>query len=72
LNKWKNYLSQQLNVHRVSEVRWIEIHTVEPLVPGPCLFEAEIVTANLKKYKSPDCYQILAELVQAGGENIMV
>jgi hypothetical protein len=30
LNRWKNYFSQLLNVHRVSDVRQIEIHTAEP------------------------------------------
>jgi hypothetical protein len=29
LNRWKNYYSQLLNVHRVSDVRHIEIHTAE-------------------------------------------
>jgi hypothetical protein len=32
---WKNYFSQLLNVHNVSDVRQIEVHTAEPLVPGP-------------------------------------
>jgi hypothetical protein len=27
LNRWKNYFSQLLNVHNVSDVRQIEIHT---------------------------------------------
>jgi hypothetical protein len=35
LNRWKNYFSQLLNVHRVRDVRQIEIHTAEPLVPEP-------------------------------------
>jgi hypothetical protein len=35
LNRWKKYFSQLLNVHRVSDVRQIEIHTAEPLVPEP-------------------------------------
>jgi hypothetical protein len=34
LNRWKNYFSQLLNVHYVSYVRQIEVHTAEPLVPG--------------------------------------
>jgi hypothetical protein len=34
LNRWKNY-SQLLNVHSASDVRQIEIHTVQPLLPGP-------------------------------------
>jgi hypothetical protein len=27
LNRWKNYLSQLLNVHNVSDVRQIEVRT---------------------------------------------
>jgi hypothetical protein len=49
-------------MHNVSDVRQIEVHTAEP---------AEIVFANLKTYKSPGSNQILAELIQAGGETLM-
>jgi hypothetical protein len=35
LNRWKNNFSQLLNVRRVSDVRQIEIHTAEPVVPDP-------------------------------------
>jgi hypothetical protein len=52
LNRWKSYFSQLLNVHNVSDVRQIQIHTAEPLVPGPSHIEVEIATATLKKYKS--------------------
>jgi hypothetical protein len=45
-------LSQLLNVHDVSDVRQMEIHTAEPLVPGPSRLEVEIAIATLKKYKS--------------------
>jgi hypothetical protein len=45
--------SQLLNVHNVSDVRQIEVHTAEPLVTGPNRIEVEIA-------KSP-------ELIQAGG-----
>jgi hypothetical protein len=68
LNRWKNYFSQLLNVHRVSEVRIIEIHTAEQLVPDPGTFEVEISISKLKRYKSPGSYQIPAEIIQAGGE----
>jgi hypothetical protein len=34
LNRWKKYFSQLLNMHNVSDVRQIEVHTAEPLVPG--------------------------------------
>jgi hypothetical protein len=53
LNRWKNYFSQLLNVHRVSDVRQIEIHTAEPLVPDSSPFEVEFDTENLRRYKSP-------------------
>jgi hypothetical protein len=71
LNRWKNYFSQSLNVHNVSDVRQIEVHTAEPLVPGPSCLEVEIVIAKLKKYKSPGSDQILAELIQAGGKILL-
>jgi hypothetical protein len=45
---WKNYFSQLLNVHNVSYVRQIEVHTAEPLVPGPNCLEAEIAIASQK------------------------
>jgi hypothetical protein len=59
-----------LNVHRVSDVRQIEIHTTKPLVPEPSPFDVEISIAKLKKYKLPGSNQILAELIQAGGETL--
>jgi hypothetical protein len=59
-----------LNVHRFSDLRHIEIHTAEPLVPDPSLFEVEIDIAKLKGYKSPGSDQIPAELIQAGGETL--
>jgi hypothetical protein len=51
-----------LNVHRVSDVRQIEIHKAEPLLP----FEVQIVIAKLKRYKLPSSYQIPGKLIQAG------
>jgi hypothetical protein len=71
LNRWKNYFSQLLNVHNVSDVRQIEVHTAEPLVPGPSCLEVEIAIAKLKKYKSPGSDEIPAELIQAGGEILL-
>jgi hypothetical protein len=68
LNRQKNYLSQLLDVHRISDIRHIEIHTAEPLVPDPSPFEVEIAIAKLKRYKSPDTDQIPVALIQAGGE----
>jgi hypothetical protein len=71
LNRWKNYFSQVLNVHNVSNIRQIEVHMAEPLVPGLRRLQFGIVIAKLKKCKSPSSYQILAELIQAGGEMLL-
>jgi hypothetical protein len=43
-NKWKN--SQLSNVHRVSDVEQIEIHTAEPFVSDPSHSEVEKVQIN--------------------------
>jgi hypothetical protein len=71
LNRWKSYFSQLLNVHNISDARQIEMHTAEPLLPGPSHLEVEISIAKLKKYKSPGSDQIPAELYQAGGETLV-
>jgi hypothetical protein len=39
LNRRKNYFSQLLNVRSVSDLRQIEVHTAEPLVPDSSPFE---------------------------------
>jgi hypothetical protein len=70
LNRWKNYICQLLNVHGVSDVRQTEIHTAEPLVPECSSFEVEIAIGRLKRYKSPGTDQILAEMIQAGGNTL--
>jgi hypothetical protein len=57
-------------VHRIDDVRQIEIHTVGPLVPVPSLFEVEIAIVKLKIFKSPGSDHIPAELIQAGGETL--
>jgi hypothetical protein len=49
-----------LDVHRVNDVRQIEIYTAEPLVLDP--------SPKVKRYKSPGSDEIPAELFQAGGE----
>jgi hypothetical protein len=41
LNRWKNYFSRLLSVHNVSDVRQIEVHMAEPLVPSPSHLEVE-------------------------------
>jgi hypothetical protein len=71
LNSWNNCFSQLLNVHDVSDVSQIEVHTAEPLVPGPSRLDVEIAIAKLRKYKSPGSDQIPTELIQAGGETLL-
>jgi hypothetical protein len=47
-------------VHNVSDVRQIEVHTAESLLPGPSRLEVEIAIVKLKKYKSPGSDEIPA------------
>jgi hypothetical protein len=67
LNRQKNYFFQLLNVHGTDDVWQIKMHTAEPLVPKLSPFEVEIGIEKLKRYKSSSTDQILAELIQAGG-----
>jgi hypothetical protein len=48
LNRWKMYFFQLLNVHAVSDVKQIDVHTAEPLILGPSPLEVETSTAKLK------------------------
>jgi hypothetical protein len=70
LNRWKNFFNRVLNIHGVHDVRQMDVHMAEPLVPEPSLIEVEIATGKLKSYKSPGTDQILAELIKAGGETL--
>jgi hypothetical protein len=65
LNRWKNFLN-----HGVHDVRQMDIHMAEPLVPEPSLVEVEIAVGKLKGYKSPGTHQIPAEFIKAGGETL--
>jgi hypothetical protein len=65
----KSNFSQLCNVHRVSDVLQIEIHTAELLAPSS-LFEVETAIVKLKMYKLPGSDQIPVELIQAGGETL--
>jgi hypothetical protein len=38
-------------MHNVSDVKQTQVHTAEPLVPGPSRLEVEIAIAKLKKYE---------------------
>jgi hypothetical protein len=70
LNRWKNFFNQVLNVHEVHDVRQMEIHKAEPLVPEPNLVKVDIAIGKLKRYKSLGTNQISAELMKAGGETL--
>ena len=71
LNRWKDYFSQLLTVHKDNDVAEIEIQTAEPLIPDPTLLEVEIAIEKLKKYKFPGIDQIPAELIQDGGNSLL-
>jgi hypothetical protein len=43
VNRWKNYYSQLLDAYKVSDVRQIETHTAEPLVPDPILLSLKLL-----------------------------
>jgi hypothetical protein len=64
---WMKYFSQLLNDHTIAEVRKIDINIVEPILPDPRSFQAEITTATLNRYRQPCSDQIPAELFQTGG-----
>jgi hypothetical protein len=53
LNGLKNFFNQVLNVHAVQDVRQMDIHMAEPLVPEPSLVVVEIAIGKVKSYKSP-------------------
>jgi hypothetical protein len=55
-------------VHGIHDVREMDIHMAELLVPEPSLVDVEIATGKLKRYKSPGTDQIPAELIKVGGE----
>ena len=75
--EWRNHFSQLLNVLGVIDVRQTEVHTAEPLVPGPSAFEVEILryvilmaTEKLKSHKSAAIDQIQAEFIKVLGRRI--
>jgi hypothetical protein len=57
-------------VNGVNDVRQTEIHTAEPPVPEPSVFEFEIAVEKLKRHESPCIDQIPGELIKAGDRTI--
>jgi hypothetical protein len=49
----------------LSELRQTEIHTAQPIVPGPSVFDIEMAIAKVK-VTSPGIDQIPAALIKAG------
>jgi hypothetical protein len=43
LSRWKYFFNQVLNVHGVHDVRQMDIHTAEPLVPQPSLSKRKLL-----------------------------
>jgi len=54
-----------VNVQGVSDIRQTTVHTAEPLVPEPSVFEVELAIEKLKSHKSPGTDQIPAEMIKA-------
>jgi hypothetical protein len=52
------------------DVRQMDIHKAEPLIPEPSLIEVKIAIGKLKSYKSPGTDQILVKMIKAGGETL--
>jgi hypothetical protein len=71
LNRWKKYFLQLLNMRNVGDVRQIEVHSAEPLIPCHSRLEVEIAFAKLKKCKSTGSNQIPAELIQVRSETLL-
>jgi hypothetical protein len=59
-----------LNIHVINDIRQIETHTDEPLMPEPSSFEVQIAIEKLKRHKSPDTDKIPAEMIQEGGNTL--
>jgi len=70
LARWRNHLSQLLNIQEVNNVRQTELHTAEPLVSESSAFEVELAIEKLKSHKSPGTGHIPAELIKAWGRTI--
>jgi hypothetical protein len=43
LNRWKNYFSQLLSVHRVGDVRQKKIDMAEPVIPEPSFLRSKLL-----------------------------
>jgi len=58
LARWRNHFYQIFKVYGVNDKT--EIHTAEPLVPDPTVFELEMIIKNLKD----TCHQVVIKSQQ--------
>jgi hypothetical protein len=56
MNRWKNVFNQVLNIRGIQDIRQLDIHMAEPLVPEPRLVKVETAIGKLKRYI---CAQLL-------------
>jgi hypothetical protein len=56
MNRWRDYFSQLFTVRNVSDIRQIEVHTAEPLVPGPIRLEVKCVLNICIQSERTDSY----------------
>jgi len=63
-------LSTLFHVHGVYDVRHIEVHTAEPLVPETSAYELQLPIEKIKSHKPPGINQIPSEPFKAGGRTI--
>jgi hypothetical protein len=68
--KLRNHFSQLLRIHGVNHVRQRELHTAEPLVAQPSVFEVELAIGKLKRHKSPGIDQIPVEMIKTSTTTI--
>ena len=67
--RWRKHFSQCCSVYKGLVIigRQTDIHTGEPLVSEPSVFDVEMAIGKLKRHNSPGIYQIPTELIKAGG-----
>jgi len=66
----EEYLPSDIEYTRIDAVRQRQMHTTIPLVLEPISFGVQIATEKLKRYELRGTDQILAELLQAGGNKL--
>ena len=68
--RWMKFFSQLFVERGFSEVRQTEIHTAEPIVRDPRVFEFHMLIEKLKAHKSVGTDQSTVELITAGSRTV--